>query len=162
MDGKYIGLPLPGFDEYSGAVRDGFEQLRFHVYCGEPVSFEVLDVSPEPDHELRLVVDEAEAARPRSLGNVLDVVPIDVESLDQEGLNVSQFNARRLKHRSMLRREPWLGVVHSNQAEVELAPECDVVQRPERRHDAQVNPCVDVGLEEVAYRCHRKWHHIAI
>ena len=70
---------------------------------GNPVSLEVVEVTPESDHHLAAVEHEAEAARPRTLAGIFDTVCVSAESFLEEGLRVRQFDTlQRFQHRSML------------------------------------------------------------
>src|SRR3954451_21545364 len=73
------------------------------------------------------------------------------ESLPDEACRVSQLPKRRsIGHAPTLEVMPWLSVVHSDEAEVERRCEGDVMQRPQRRHQSQLDAGPGVGGDEVA------------
>lgn len=56
-------------------------QVSARETCGDPVALEVLEVAPEPNHQVAAGVGESEAARPCTFSHVFDFVGSDVKSL---------------------------------------------------------------------------------
>lgn len=71
-------------------------------------------MASEADNQLAAGVGEPEAARPRTLSDVLDLVGTDPEPVGQKRGRIGELDLwRRFEHWAMLGRRSRLGVVHS-------------------------------------------------
>jgi len=86
----------------------------------------------EADHQLAAIEGEAETSRPGAICHVFDLPRIWAESFRHEVCSVRQLHQRRrIGHAQMLRVKARPGVVHSHEAEVELAFHGGIAQRPQ-------------------------------